>query len=311
MNPRLLPWLQCCDCRSRLELRADGHLACVACRQQFEVSDGAPRFTRDASPTAQAFGYGWGRHARSVEPMRSASPYHLQLMRDVLHAPACTGLILDAGCGDGMDLAMLALESSCEVVGVELSDGGVATSLARTSGNDRAHVIQADLLKLPLASGTFDGAYSYGVVHHTPDPPRAVREIARTLKPGASLLLYVYEDFSDRSWMWRALLAIVTLLRQITTRLPGTALMAVCRVSSPIVYGLCTLPARRFPWASRFPYRHSEHAWDLSADLYDRFSAPIEQRYSETTAASLARDAGLHVVGTAQCRGWMVWARKP
>ena len=311
MNPRLLPWLRCCDCRSRLELRDEGHLTCVACRQQFEMLDGVPRFTRQASATAQSFGYMWGRHAAAVEPMRSESPYHLQLMRDTLDAPPCAGLILDAGCGDGMDLAMLALDSSCEVVGVELSDGGIRTSLARTKGNDRAHVIQADLLKLPLASGMFDGSYSYGVVHHTPDPPRAVREIARTLKSGASLFLYVYEDFSDRMWTWRALLRIVTLVRHVTTRLSASALMTLCRVSSPIVYGLCTVPARRFRWASRFPYRHSENAWDLSGDLYDRFSAPIERRYSEKTAAALARDAGLDVVRTAQCRGWMVWARKP
>ena len=86
------------------------------------------------------------------------------------------------------------------MVGIELSAGGVATSLARTRGMSRAHVIQGDLLRLPVAAETFDAAYSYGVVHHTPDPERAVREIARTLKPGAPLLLYVYEDFSDRSW---------------------------------------------------------------------------------------------------------------
>ena len=311
MNPRLLPWLRCGDCGATLERREEGHLTCVACGRRFEIADGVPRFTRRASPTARSFGYMWGSHAASVEPMRSASPYHLQLMRDRLDAPPCAGLILDAGCGDGMDLAMLALDPACEVVGVELSGGGVATSLARTDGNNRAHVIQADLLTLPLASGIFDGAYSYGVVHHTPDPRRAVREIARTLKQGASLFLYVYEDFSDRSWTWRALLRVVNLARSVTTRLPAPALMTACRVLSPVVYGLCTLPARRFRWASRFPYRHNEHAWSLSGDLYDRLSAPIEKRYSEETAAALARDAGLDVVRAVQCRGWIVWGRKP
>jgi SAM-dependent methyltransferase len=232
-------------------------------------------------------------------------------MQDALRAPAFEGLILDAGCGDGMDLALLSLDAKCEVVGVELSSGGVATSRARTTGLERAHVVHADLLTLPLATATFDGAYSYGVVHHTPDPARAVREIARTLKPGASLLLYVYEDFSDRSVGWRAALRAVNLARHVTTRVPAPLLWGLCRLLSPIIYALLTAPARRFQWAASFPYRHNTNPWDLSGDLYDRFAAPIEKRYSERTAAALVRDAGLDIVRTAQCRGWMVWGRKP
>ena len=151
----------------------------------------------------------------------------------------------------------------------------------------------------------------YGVVHHTPDPPRAVREIARALKPGASLLLYVYEDFSDRSIGWRTALKTVNLARRVTTRLPAPLLMGLCRLLSPILYVLLTVPSRRFRWAERFPYRHNTNPWDLEGDLYDRFAAPIEERYSERTAAALVRDAGLEIVRTAQCRGWMVWGRKP
>lgn len=232
-------------------------------------------------------------------------------MQDALGAPPFQGLILDAGCGDGTDTALLALDPACEVIGVELSSGGVATTVTRTRNMERAHVVQADLLRLPLASDTFDGAYSYGVVHHTPDPPRAVRELARTLKAGASLLLYVYEDLSDRPWPWRGALRAVDLLRAITTRLPAPMLMRICRLLSPVVYVACTLPARRFRWAQRFPYRHNTHPWDLSGDLYDRFAAPIERRYSAKTAAVLVEQAGLTVVRIAQQRGWMVHALKP
>jgi SAM-dependent methyltransferase len=231
-------------------------------------------------------------------------------MQDALGATPFQGLILDAGCGDGTDTALLALDPGCEVVGVELSSGGVATTTTRTRNMERAHVVQADLLQLPLASDIFDGAYSYGVVHHTADPPHAVREIARTLKPGAPLLLYVYEDFSDRPWPWRAALRLVCLMRAISTRLPAPALMRICRLLSPVVYVACTLPSRRFRWAQRFPHRHNTDPWDLSGDLYDRFAAPIEQRYSAKTAAALVEQAGLTVVRIAQQRGWMVRALK-
>ena len=196
-------------------------------------------------------------------------------------------------------------------MGVELSAGGTATTLARTRGLARANVIQADLLRLPLAAGVFDGAYSYGVVHHTPDPGGAVRQIARTLKPGAHLLLYVYEDFGDRPWYWRFALAVANSARAITTRMKPAHLMRVCRILSPVVFVLCTLPAKHFSWAARFPYRHGPHAFGMVGDLYDRLSAPIEFRYSRDGAAQLATDADLSVITVGQQRGWVVRAVKP
>ena len=311
MNTSLLRHLQCPDCAGALALVASDQLLCGGCARRYPVRDGAPRFTDDASDTAQYFGYIWGLQAETIKPAERVYPYHLQVMYDTVGGPRLEGFILDGGCGDGEDLAMVALDPKCDVVGVELSSGGTATTLARTRGLPRANVIQGDLLRLPLASNTFDGAYSYGVVHHTPDPGRAVREIARALKPGAPLLLYVYEDFSDRSLLWRGALAAANSVRAITTRMRPSHLMRVCRLLSPVVYVLCTLPSRHFSWAKRFPYRHGPHAFGMVGDLYDRLSAPIEFRYSRDGAAALAADAGLNVQAVGQQRGWVVRATKP
>jgi SAM-dependent methyltransferase len=311
MHPRLLQLLRCPDCQASVIALSADELRCSRCGRVYPVREGVPRFVNDRSDTAVYFGYMWGQQAPVAAPPHEVSPYHLHVMQDALDAPPFRGLILDAGCGEGIDLAMMALDPACETIGVELSSGGVATSLARTNGLERAHIVQADLLRLPIAPETFDGAYSYGVVHHTPDPETAVREMARTLKPGAPLLLYVYEDFSDRSWPWRAALAAANSARLITTRMPPAALMWLSTLLSPVMYLLFTLPSRRFRWAARFPYRHGTNAWSMRGDVYDRLSAPIEKRYSRDGAAALARAAGLEVIRIAQRRGWMVFARKP
>ena len=310
MRHRLLQHLRCPDCGHSLEAAGESELTCTGGGHRFPVHDGVPRFVSDSTDTAKYFGYMWGEQAHVATPPSTASPYHLEAMREALDAPPLRGLVLDAGCGEGVDLSQVALDPACEVIGVELSSGGVATTLARTRGMERADVIQGDLLKLPIASNTFDAAYSYGVVHHTPDPPRAIREIARTLKPGAALLFYVYEDFSDRSGTWRAALSVANSARVVTTRLPPAVLMRICRMLSPVVYVLCTVPSRHFRWAARFPYRHGVNPRSMSGDLYDRLSAPIEKRYSREGAAELARAAGLLVIRVAQRRGWMVYARK-
>lgn len=311
MRASLLKHLRCPDCAGLLARDSDEQLQCEGCARTFPVRDGAPRFTTDNTDTAMYFGYIWGLQADTITPPDRVYPYHLQVMYDTLGGPRLEGFILDGGCGDGEDLAMVALDPKCDVVGIELSAGGVATSLARTRGLERASVIQGDLLRIPIATSTFDGAYSYGVVHHTPDPARAVGELARTLKPGAPLLLYVYEDFADRALYWRAALATANTLRVVTTRMRPSHLMRLCRMLSPVVYVTCTLPSRHFSWAARFPYRHGPHAFGMVGDLYDRLSAPIEKRYSRAGAAALAAGAGLTVVTVAQQRGWMVRAVKP
>jgi SAM-dependent methyltransferase len=93
------------------------------------------------------------------------------------------------------------------------------------------------------------------VVHHTVDPDGAVREIARTLKPGGRLLIYVYEAFDRRS----IALAGSTRSRECGADKPisamsPAAIRRVCAVLAPFVYITCTIPSRHFAWAKSFPY---------------------------------------------------------
>lgn len=233
-------------------------------------------------------------------------------MQAALGAPPLSGRVLDAGCGEGIDLASVALTGARRAVGVEISTGGVEATSARISALPNATLIRGNVLALPFATAAFDGAYSYGVVHHTVDPEGAVREIARVLKPGAPLLLYVYEDFSTRSLGWRVTLGLVNAVRQRISALSPRAIRRVCAMLAPLVYLTCTLPSRYFEFAKRFPYPAAQNPTmkSLIPDLYDRFAAPIEKRYSEAGARGLAEQAGCRVMASAFLRGWAVWAVK-
>jgi ubiquinone/menaquinone biosynthesis C-methylase UbiE len=176
----------------------------------------------------------------------------------------------------------------------------------------KARLIQGNVLSLPFANAVFDGAYSYGVVHHTIDPEGAVREIARVLKPGATLLLYVYEDFSSRSLPWRAALAATNTFRQSVSEMSPENIRRFCRMIAPLVYATCTWPSKHFAFARRLPYPATQNPTlkSLVPDLYDRFAAPIEKRYSENGARRLAEQAGCRVHRSAFLRGWAIWAEK-
>jgi SAM-dependent methyltransferase len=261
--------------------------------------------------TSDRFGYGW-TVGGLPQPVTKPVPYHLHVMQTALGAPPLNGFVLDAGAGEGLDLASVGLTPGCRAVGVELSPGGIRATAARISTVPRASLVQGNILSMPLRSNAFDNAYSYGVVHHTTDPERAVREIVRTLKPGGNLLIYVYEDFEQRGLMWKLALRSVNAIRRPISRMSPAGIRRMCAILAPVVFITCTLPSRHFSWAARFPYPASQNPTmkSLIPDLYDRFAAPIEERYSKAGARALVEQAGCVVKAVAFIRGWAVWGEK-
>ena len=43
-------------------------------------------------------------------------------------------------------------------------------------------IVQGDILRSPFRSGVFDGGYSIGVLHHTPEPTKGLNGLAAQLK---------------------------------------------------------------------------------------------------------------------------------
>jgi ubiquinone/menaquinone biosynthesis C-methylase UbiE len=100
---------------------------------------------------------------------------------------------LDGGCGTGVCSLALA-ELADEVVGFDLSSGSLNTArrLAQGLGLSNVTFKQGSLLDISFPDETFDLVFSWGVIHHTTDPIRALDELVRVLKPGGTIVLAVY-----------------------------------------------------------------------------------------------------------------------
>jgi len=330
MRGNLLSFLVCPACQGELSLvngagRPDeeGRLVCDRCTSAFPIRRGIPRFAIPGSPrqssvterTRRTYTFTWRRVGqREIEEgwEKDSYRYEALLPDGLMSGKGKVGL--DAGCGSGADLLRMAA-SGAQLIGVDLSEGvDIAARVTRHLSN--VHVVQADIHRLPFRPGAFDFIYSFGVLHHLPDPSEGFRQLARLLKPGAPLVTYLYEDLSDRSRIERGALRMIRAIRGISSRLPAPALHVLCWLGVPVVWLCCSMPAHllrdRFPRvAGHLPFRHTLRWPVLASDLFDRFAPPVEWRFSRDGVTNLYRHAGLDRVEIRRYRGWVSWGFKP
>lgn len=100
--------------------------------------------------------------------------------------------VLEVGTGPGNDFVQWP-RAGALAVGVDLTRAGtrLTAERLRLEGHP-VRLAQADAEILPFRDNAFDRVYSYGVLHHTPDTPRAIREVYRVLKPGGVARVMIY-----------------------------------------------------------------------------------------------------------------------
>ena len=109
--------------------------------------------------------------------------------------------VLEVGCGIGTDSINFA-RAGAELTAVDLSPESLRVAEKRAAVmevDDRIRFLRAnaEALSSVLDGEAFDLVYSFGVVHHTPRPDRALAEMRKLVAPGGTLKLMVYHH---RSW---------------------------------------------------------------------------------------------------------------
>ena len=153
-----------------------------------------------AVETHFAFGKNWASYAALIGE-REITEAERGLLK-LLPKEALAGKrFLDIGCGSGLhSLAALRLGAG-EVLAVDIDPDSVATTRAvldRHAPQARYSVQESSVFDLDSArTGRFDVVYSWGVLHHTGDMHRALRQATALVAPRGVFMFALYR----KTWM--------------------------------------------------------------------------------------------------------------
>ena len=315
MKRELLELLVCPECASEFQLRADGEVdgeiesGELACSQghRYPIVDFIPRLI-GSDDYAEAFAVEWTEFRTDHLDSLTGLDYLDKQLRSFLDFPIerLDGkLVLDAGAGLGR-FSEVVLNHGGSVVAVDLTRA-IDSAYANLNHRGNIHFVQADIFKLPFRPETFDFVYSWGVLHHTPDPPAAFRRLPSLVKPGGKLMVFVYAKYN------KAYVAVTEFYRRFTTRLPQRLLLKLCYIAVPLYY-VGKIPVLG-PFITRLllpvSVRPPTHRWRVG-NTFDLYSPRYAFMYDHVEVYDWFERAGLdHIRPVAPDSGVSFIAIKP
>jgi ubiquinone/menaquinone biosynthesis C-methylase UbiE len=109
--------------------------------------------------------------------------------------------VLEIGVGLGADHQRLA-EAGAQLTGIDLTARAVTHTRRRLElfgCNSALSIGDAENLQFPTES--FDVVYSWGVLHHSPNTPKAISEVHRVLRSGGAAKIMIYHKWSLVGYM--------------------------------------------------------------------------------------------------------------
>jgi len=332
---RLLEFIACPACGGRLSLLSGaterlpaeglsteiekGEIVCQNCQLTFPVRGFVPDLRIESERQQSATIIHYSALWTESDLLDDFEPHSMAVAEVVPLGIEARQIVLDAGCGNGKDTAWLARQHpNAQFLAIDISEG-IYLAQQLTASLSNVHPIRGSVLSPPVRKEVVDLLYSYGVLHHTPDPETAFITLSSTVKNGGRAIIYVYTDLREEPLMRLALLPATT-FRRLTRRLSPRALQRLALILSPFVFLTFGAAARvlraldRHTLAERLPFNWVQSPSGAYGDLFDRFGAEYEWRHNPKQLRAWFAKGGFNEFTAGKIpdrRGWVAWGKKP
>ena len=255
-----------------------------------------------ARGSPERFGYSWDRYAEVLpEHEEQFLRWTASLKRDDWRGAR----FLDAGCGIGRNSYWPLSYGASAGVALDVDDRTLARARENLSRYSAIEVRRQSIYDI-AEENVFDIAFSIGVIHHLEFPDTAVARLARAVKPGGRVLVWLYGR-ENNGWIVRF---FNPLRRALLSRLPLGLVLALSWPLTAILWMMLRLGLQRIEYLRlirRFSFEH------LRAIIFDHMIPRIARYYTRDDAIALLRKAGLEDLGAVWVNdmSWSVCGRKP
>jgi SAM-dependent methyltransferase len=144
------------------------------------------------------FGYEWKTYSE-IRP-----EYEEQFRRWTIHLGRedwNDKVVLDVGCGMGRNTYWPLTYGAKASVSIDVDDNSLTSARRTLAKFPNALVQRMSAYEIQYVSH-FDIVYSIGVIHHLEHPELALQQMAKALKPGGLMLIWVYGLENNRWIVW-------------------------------------------------------------------------------------------------------------
>jgi SAM-dependent methyltransferase len=289
VDAALIDLLSCPECGRSLAETA-GSLGCEQ-GHSYPIVRGIPRLfdaahqSEEQARTSDAFGYSWTHYPRD-------NPYTEEQWGDwvvpLTPEDFAGKRVLDVGCGLGGFIEYSRRWGARQAAGVDLSEA-IDAAAARLGPAD---LVQGDLNRLPFRPGSFDLAYSIGVLHHLEDPERGFRAVVDTVRPGGLVFVWVYGR-ENNGWI---IYVVDPLRKHVFLHLPhGLLKWAISLPLALVLMPFVKLAERveRMPYRDYLLWLGRRDVTFVHGVVFDHLAAPTSHYIRREEFERWFRDAGL------------------
>jgi len=236
----------------------------------------------------------------------------VELLQDVLGPLMKTSeflgcSVVDLGSGTGRWVRILHEVGAKSITSIEPSD---AIALCKQKNADLDRVVYHQVTGDKIPEGFYDIVYSFGVIHHIPEPDPVIKRIFQVLRPGGRVVIWLYGRENNGLY-----LVFAQSLRAITVHVSHNTLDKICALMVPLV----RLYSRLAKFISLPLRSYMESVIDKLDDytlkhvIYDQLDPHYAKYYRRHEAIELLERAGFRNVQIyhRENYSWTVIGEKP